>query len=62
MRDAIRRERKLILDRTTGNWNETPSDKFTNEHAWVLEDLVVKRVIKRTAQKEYRLLDAKAAG
>jgi hypothetical protein len=28
----------------------------------VLEDLVVKRVIKRTAQKGYRLLDAKAAG
>jgi hypothetical protein len=39
MRDEIRRHRKLILQKATGNWNRTPSDKFVNEHAWVLEDL-----------------------
>lgn len=56
MRDQIRIERKLILKKATGNWNETPSDKFVNEHAWVLEDLVVRNVIEKTAEKEYRLV------
>ena len=55
MRDAIRRERRLILNKATGNWNDTPSDKFVNEHAWVLEDLVVKKVIEKLGKKEYRL-------
>ena len=55
MRDAIRRERRLILSKATGNWNDTPSDKFVNEHAWVLEDLVVKKVIEKLGKKEYRL-------
>lgn len=61
MRDAIRRERRLFLKRVTGNWNETPSDKFVNEHAWVLEDLVVRKIIEKTAEKEYRLIDANTA-
>jgi hypothetical protein len=56
MRDDIRQQRKLILKRATGNWNSTPSDKFINEHAWVLEDLVVRKIIENTAEKEYRLL------
>ena len=55
MRDAIRRERRLILNKATGNWNNTPSDKFVNEHAWVLEDLVVRKVIEKLGTKEYRL-------
>ena len=55
MRDEIRRERSLILKRVTGHWNETPSDKFVNEHAWVLEDLVVRKVIEKIQEKEYRL-------
>ena len=55
MRDAIRRERRLILNKATGNWNDTPSDKFVNEHAWVLEDLVVRKVIEKLGTKEYRL-------
>jgi hypothetical protein len=56
MRDEIRQRRKLILARATGNWNETPSDKFVNEHAWVLEDLVVRKIIKKTAEKHYRII------
>jgi hypothetical protein len=36
-------------------WNETPTDKFINEHAWVLEDLVVNHVIEKMSEKEYRL-------
>jgi hypothetical protein len=56
MRDDIRTKRRLILKRVTGNWNKTPGDKFVNEHAWVLEDLVVKKVIEKTSEKEYRLV------
>jgi hypothetical protein len=37
-------------------WNRTPSDKFINEHAWALEDLVVRHVIEKTMDKEYRLI------
>ena len=55
MRDAIRRERRLILSKAKGNWNDTPRDKFVNEQAWVLEDLVVKKVIEKLGKKEYRL-------
>lgn len=55
MRGAIRREPRLILSKATGNRNDTPSDKFVNEHAWVLEDLVVKKVIEKLGKKEYRL-------
>lgn len=56
IRDEIRMERKLILKRATGKWNQTPSDKFVNEHAWVLEDLVMRNVIERVSEKEYRLI------
>jgi hypothetical protein len=48
-------QRKLILAPITGMWNENPSNKFVNEHAWVLEDLVVRGVIKKLAYKEYAL-------
>jgi hypothetical protein len=58
IRDEIRRKRKLILKRATGNWNDTPSDKFVNEHAWVLEDLVVRKIIDRITEKEYHLVSA----
>ena len=57
MRDAITRRRKLILQRSTGQWNDTPSDKFVNEHAWVLSDLVQRRIVDEpVAEKEYRLI------
>ena len=56
MRNEIRTKKQLILKKATGRWNGTPSDKFVNEHAWVVEDLVVRHVIESTAEKEYRLL------
>jgi hypothetical protein len=56
MRNEMRSQRKLILRKATGNWNGTPSDKFVNEHAWVLEHLVTKRIIEKTTEKEYRLV------
>jgi hypothetical protein len=55
IRDQIRRDRKLILQKPKGQWNDNPSEKFVNEHAWVLEDLMVRRVIERLSDKEYRL-------
>ena len=55
MRDGIRRPRGLKLRKTTAHWNETPSGKFVNEHAWVLEDLVVRKIIEKVTEKEYRL-------
>ena len=55
MRDRIRRDNKLILSRSTGKWNNNPTDKFVNEHAWVLEDLVVRGLIENVGTKEYRL-------
>jgi hypothetical protein len=57
MRDRIRREKQLILQKATGKWNSSPSDKFVNEHAWVLEDLVLRGVIRSTGiAKEYALV------
>lgn len=55
MRQKISSSRKLIRKTATGRWNGTPSDKFVNEHAWVLEDLVVRKVIEKITDKEYRL-------
>jgi hypothetical protein len=46
MRDAWRRHRKLKFTPTTGNWNDTPTDKFVNEHAWGLVDLQERGLIR----------------
>jgi hypothetical protein len=56
MRDEIRKARNLILKRVTGDWNSTPRNKFVNEHAWALENLVVNRTIENISDKEYRLV------
>ena len=55
MRDVIRQQRKLIFSHVSGQWNETPSGKFVNEHAWVLEQLMVKKIVKKIGKKEYEL-------
>jgi len=40
IRDIIRRRRKLILStEITGNWKRSPSERFVNEHAWVLSKM-----------------------
>ena len=36
VRNKIRLKRKLRLNKSKGEWTETPSDRFVNEHAWVL--------------------------
>jgi hypothetical protein len=41
IRDVIRRRRKLIISKViTGLWSRTPSERFVNEHAWVLSKMV----------------------
>lgn len=55
MRSEISRPLQVIVKKGIGRWNETPSDKFVNEHAWALEDLMVRKIIEKTAEKEYRL-------
>jgi hypothetical protein len=55
MRDEIRRVRRLIIHKPKGQWNESPSEKFVNEHAWVLERLMVRHVIEKLYDKEYRI-------
>ena len=58
MRDNICQDRKLIIQKANGRRNESPSDKFVNQHAWALEELVVRRVIEKVSEKEYQLLDS----
>ncbi len=36
IRTLICRKRKVIVYPSTGRWTKTPSDRFINEHAWVL--------------------------
>ena len=55
MRDAFRRERKLIIEQVDGNWNNSVSGKFINQHAWSLEELVKFGQIEKVSNKEYRL-------
>ena len=36
LRNNIRRRRKLLVRQSTGKWSSDPSERFVNEHAWVL--------------------------
>jgi hypothetical protein len=57
MREVIAAERNLeIVERTSGNWDETPSGRFTNNHAFSLVALQQDRLIEKTGEHEYRLL------
>lgn len=61
MRDAFRRERKLIIEQVDGNWNNSASGKFINQHAWSLEELVKFGQIEKVSNKEYQLATATPA-
>jgi hypothetical protein len=39
IRNLIRMRRKLWINPSTGRWTETASDRFINEHAWVLSEM-----------------------
>jgi hypothetical protein len=39
IRSGIRQRRKLMVSLSTGEWTKTPSDRFINEHAWVLAEM-----------------------
>lgn len=52
MRDEILHKRKLRLVLSpTGNWTETPSDRFVNEHAWVLAKMTLVGMIPEVNQR-----------
>lgn len=54
MRDAFRRERKLKLVETNGDWT-IPSGRFVNTHAFCLKELGEEGLIECVGDKEYRL-------
>ena len=56
IRNAIRQERKLKVSKPIGGWNDSPSGKFINQHAWGLEQLVVEGKVAKIAEKEYRMM------
>jgi hypothetical protein len=52
IRNTIREKRKLLVSASTGEWTKTASDRFVNEHAWVLARMnklgMIPRVSART--------------
>lgn len=54
LRNNIRRRRKLLVRQSTGKWSSDPSERFVNEHAWVLSLMngygMITRVERRTKQ------------
>ena len=51
MRSIIRQRRRLMVQETIGQWNDDPSNKFVNEHAWVLPKLVSEKLIALTDKR-----------
>ena len=51
IRYKIRSKRKLYVRQSTGKWTRTPSDRFVNEHAWVLAKINEFGVIPSVDQK-----------
>ena len=49
--NKIRSKRKLYVRQSTGKWTRTPSDRFVNEHAWVLAKMNEFGVIPPVDQK-----------
>ena len=56
MRQEISGSRKLIRSQVIDHMWDTPSGKFINEHAWVPRDPVVRHLIEKITDKEYRLV------
>jgi hypothetical protein len=54
LRNNIRRRRGLLVRKSTGQWSTDPSERFVNEHAWVLslmnQNGMITTVIRRTKQ------------
>jgi hypothetical protein len=55
IREAIRTARKLVRGVATGHPNDTPSDKFVNNHAHALVQLQKSGDIVKVGEKIYRL-------
>ena len=54
IRAKICQKRKLKFNPSTGKWTDNPSDRFVNEHAWVLSMMnragMIEKVDQRTHQ------------
>jgi hypothetical protein len=54
LRNNIRSRRKLIVRQSTGKWSSDPSERFVNEHAWVLSLMnqykIISSVCRQTKQ------------
>jgi hypothetical protein len=51
IRNKIREKRKLLVSASTGEWTKTASDRFVNEHAWVLARMSRLEMIPRVSQR-----------
>lgn len=51
IRAKICQRRKLSVKPSTGRWAETASDRFVNEHAWVLEKMAELGMIRKVDQR-----------
>jgi hypothetical protein len=61
IRAKICQKRKMSVKPSTGRWTETASDRFVNEHAWVLEKMAESGMIRKVNQRTHEtslLLDA----
>jgi len=56
IREAIATKFELIIENNSGYWNESASAKFVNDHAWVLVRLGQEGLIRKVANKEYKLV------
>jgi hypothetical protein len=54
IRARICQKRKLAVSQSTGEWTKTPSDRFVNEHAWVLEKMNVFKTISKVNSRTKR--------
>jgi predicted HNH restriction endonuclease len=56
MRNQVRIAKKMMIQKSSGNWNATPSGKFINNHAQALARMVISEEIATTDEKEYRFV------
>jgi hypothetical protein len=57
LRNRIRHRRGLLVRESTGRWSTDPSERFVNEHAWVLSLMnqygMITKVVQRTKQTSF---------
>ena len=54
IRAKICQKRKLKFNPSTGKWSDNPSDRFVNEHAWVLSMMNRAGMIEKIDQRKHQ--------